>query len=330
MSRFTHASRVGAVIDIPAALVTSQERFNGAAGRAFVAELPHRAAGFLGRWSLRLDGPSMYGMCALVLPVLRADGTRAALKLQYLDEETAGEPIALRTWGGDGAVRLLEYDDGTGTLLLERLDASRALTHEPDSRAAALVIARLLARLTAVSAPPELHQRLGPVAAAMLEQTPSALPHLPDPADRRLIEDCAAAVREVADEPGDRLLHWDLHYDNVLGTRPATESGTGTAPATATATATATEDRGPWLAIDPKPLAGDPGFELFPALDNRFDPDDIRWRFDAMTDVIGLDRARARAWTLGRVLQNALWSLADGRAPAPDHLEIARRLRDLH
>ncbi len=88
MSRFTHASMVGAVIDIPAALVTSQERFNGAAGRAFVAELPHRAAGFLDRWSLRLDGPSMYGMCALVLPVLRADGTRAALKLQYLDEET--------------------------------------------------------------------------------------------------------------------------------------------------------------------------------------------------------------------------------------------------
>ncbi len=129
-------------------------------------------------------------------------------------------------------------------------------------------------------------------------------------------------MREVADEPGDRLLHWDLHYDNVLGTRPATESGTDTT------TDTDTDDRGPWLAIDPKPLAGDPGFELFPALDNRFDPDEIRWRFDAMTDVIGLDRNRARAWTLGRVLQNALWSVVDGRAPAPDHLEIGRRLRD--
>ncbi|WP_443066913.1 aminoglycoside phosphotransferase family protein [Streptomyces sp. NBC_01261] len=305
MSRFTHASIVGGVIDIPAALLASQDRFNGAAGRAFVAELPQRAADFLDLWSLRLNGPSMYGNCALVLPVLRADGTRAALKLQYLDEETAGEPVALRTWAGDGAVELLEYDDGTGTLLLERLDASRALTHEPDSRAAALVIARLLARLTAVSAPPELRQHLGTLAAAMLERVPAALPGLPDPADRRLIEDCAAAVREVAAEPGDRLLHWDLHYDNVLAA-----------------------DRERWLAIDPKPLAGDPGFELFPALDNRFDADEIRWRFDAMTDVMGLDRARARAWTLGRVLQNALWAIEDGSRPAPDHLEIARRLRD--
>ena len=314
MSRFTHASIVGAVIDIPAALVASQARFNGAAGRAFIAELPQRAAGFLDLWSLRLNGPSMYGNCALVLPVLRTDGTRAVLKLQYLDEETAGEPVALRTWAGDGAVELLEYDDGTGTLLLEHLDGSRALTHEPDSRAAAVVIARLLARLTAVSAPPDLRQHLGTLAAAMLERVPAVLPRLPDPADRRLIEDCAAAVREVAAEPGDRLLHWDLHYDNVLRSPRHDDA----LPA----------GREPWLAIDPKPLSGDPGFELFPALHNRFDPDEIRWRFDAMTDVIGLDRARARAWTLGRVLQNALWAIEDDSPPAPHHLEIARRLRD--
>ncbi len=69
----------------------------------------------------------------------------------------------------------------------------------------------------------------------MLERTPRALERVPDPADRRLIADCAAAVREVVDEPGDRLLHWDLHYENVLGS-----------------------ERAAWLAIDPKPLAGDP------------------------------------------------------------------------
>ncbi len=29
--------------------------------------------------------------------------------------------------------------------------------------------------------------------------------------------------------------------------------------------------RQPWLVIDPKPLAGDPCFELLPVLDNRWD-----------------------------------------------------------
>ncbi len=270
------------MIDIPGELAASQEEFNGEAGRAFIARLPDLVADFLDRWELRLDGPSMYGVCALVLPVLRADDTPAVLKLQPLDEESEGEPVALRIWDGDGAVRLLAHDEPTGTMLLERLDPSRMLSHVPDTREATLVVARLLAHLTATPAPPGM-RRLGDIAQDMLDRTPEALRRIPDPDQRRLVADCAAALREVAAEPGDRLLHWDLHFENVLSS-----------------------DRAPWLAIDPKPLAGDPGFELWPALDNRFDPDEVRWRFDAMTDILTLDRPRARAWTLARLLQNSL------------------------
>ena len=46
----------------------------------------------------------------------------------------------------------------------------------------------------------------------------------------------------------ERLLHTDLHYANVLGAY-----------------------RSPWLAIDPKPMAGDVAFEVAPALWNRAD-----------------------------------------------------------
>ncbi|WP_406170812.1 aminoglycoside phosphotransferase family protein [Streptomyces sp. NBC_00996] len=291
------------MIDVPDELAASQLKYNGEAGRAFIAALPRRAADFLGRWELRPDGPSLHGVTALVLPVRRPDRTPAVLKLQLLDEESEGEPVALRIWDGDGAVRLLEHDAATGTMLLERLDPARMLSHEPDSREAVLVVARLLAHLTSLPAPPGM-RRLGDIARAMLEQLPQALERIADPDARRLLADCAAAVREVVAEPGDRLLHWDLHYENVLAC-----------------------ERAPWLAIDPKPLAGDPGFDLCPALHNRFDADEILWRFDAMTDVMGLDRQRARAWTLARVLQNALWDIEDGRPLEAEQLEIARRLR---
>ncbi|WBO65490.1 aminoglycoside phosphotransferase family protein [Streptomyces camelliae] len=304
MSRFTHASIVRSVIDIPAELAEAQATYNGAAGRAFVAALPELTADFLNRWGLRLDGPAMNGVSALVLPVvLAADGTRAVLKLQLRDEENEGEPVALRVWDGDGAVRLLDHDPETGTLLLERLDTSRMLSSVADTHAAVQVIARLLARLTSFPAPPGM-RRLGDLAEAMLERTPWALERVPDPEARRMVADCAAAVREVVAEPGDRLLHWDLHFENVLAA-----------------------DRADWLAIDPKPLAGDPGFELWPALVNRFEAAEVAWRFDAMTDVLGLDRERARAWTLGRLLQNALWDVADGRPVEDRRLEIGRRLR---
>ncbi len=304
MTRPARPTTVPRVIDIPRELAASQEKFNGEAGRAFIAGLPEQTARFLDRWELKLDGPSMHGVSALVLPVLRPDGTPAVLKLQILDEESEGEPVALRAWNGDGAVRLLDHDEPTGTMLLERLDETRMLSHVPDTHQAVVTIAELLAHLTSFPAPPGM-RRLGDMARAMLDQTPRALDRIPDPEARRLVTDCAAAVREVVDEPGDRLLHWDLHFENVLAA-----------------------DRAPWLAIDPKPLAGDPGFELWPALDNRYDPDDILWRFDAMTDVLALDRPRARAWTLGRLLQNALWEIEDGRPLDDDQLEIARRLRN--
>ncbi|WP_328720984.1 aminoglycoside phosphotransferase family protein [Streptomyces sp. NBC_00247] len=342
--------------DIPEEMIATQTMFNGAAGRAFTDALPELAGRYLREWGLRVDGPPMYGMCALVLPVVRAsggpEGSRGggpgglpaplpaglpggppavlpsglqdglpaplpaglpgALKLQLLDEESEGEALALRAWGraGSGTVALLAHDPETGAMLLERLDENRPLSAVPDTREAVGVLGEVLARLVAVPAPQGL-RTLADMAARMLTEVPRVLAVLADDEERRLVADCAAALREVAGEPGDRLLHWDLHYDNVLAGRPGTER------------------EHEWVALDPKPLAGDPGFELFPALDNRFEPEEILWRFDALSEALGpgYDRERARAWTLGRVLQNVLWHSRPGtHTLAPDHAEIARRL----
>ncbi|AQZ70579.1 hydroxyurea phosphotransferase [[Actinomadura] parvosata subsp. kistnae] len=271
---------------------------NSASARAWLAELPGLAAGFLDRWDLRPDGPARHGMASLVLPVTRADGTPAALKLQQASEDNAGAALGLRTWNGDGIVRLLDHDPGTGTMLLERLDAARPLSSVADDDTAMRVLAELMARLVAVPAPPGL-RRLADVAAAMLEQAPRAVPALRDPAEQELVRTCASAVAELIGEPGDRLLHWDLHDGNVLAGA-----------------------REPWLAIDPEPLAGDPGFDLWPALDSRWEEAvvgsgdvtrAVLRRFDLLTEALGLDRRRATGWTLGRILQNALWDVEDGK-----------------
>ncbi|QKG19759.1 aminoglycoside phosphotransferase family protein [Actinomadura verrucosospora] len=298
-------------IDVPEALAASHAKHGGASGRAWIAALPALAAGFLDRWSLRPDGPGRHGMASLVLPVTCADGTPAALKLQPVTDEHETEPVGLRVWDGDGAVRLLDHDPATGTMLLERLDETRPLSSVADDTAALDILGGLLARLVPVPAPEGL-RRLADIAAAMLDEVPRALPALADPADRRLVRTCASAVAELIGEPGDRLLHWDLHYDNVLA-----------------------GEREPWLAIDPKPLAGDPGFDLLPALDNRWEElaaagDASRGllrRFDQLTEALGLDRRRAAGWTLGRVLQNALWDVEDGEtALDPVQVTIAAAL----
>jgi streptomycin 6-kinase len=137
-----------------------------------------------------------------------------------------------------------------------------------------------------------------------------------DAEERSLLMTCTRRLAELMTEPvAGRLLHWDLHYDNVLA-RPG--------------------EREVWVAIDPKPLAGDPGFELLPALWNRWAEvtatGDVRGallrRFDLMIELQGLEAERAAVWTLARVLQNALWDMGRlGQARLnPAHRRIAETL----
>jgi streptomycin 6-kinase len=204
----------------------------------------------------------------------------------------------------------LEDDPDTATILLERL-RPRMLSDVPDDQEATQLLAELLAWLSVVQAPPTL-RKLKDITDVMLAEASTQIPLLANSAEQTLVRRCAAWLAELADEPGDRLLHWDLHYDNVMAA-----------------------DREPWLVIDPKPLAGDPCFELFPALNNRWDDltatgdvaKAIRRRFDLMVEVVGLERDRAVGWTLGRILQNVLWDLENGEHEVdPVQVAIAEAL----
>ena len=290
-------SPAGPRVEVPEALVSWHHKFFGESGRAWIDALPDLAAGLMDRWQLRPDGAPTCGAWALVLPVVCADATPAVLKLQPITDHTAGEPDALRTWNGNGAVRLLDHEPESGSMLLERLDADRPLASVGDDLAALEILSELLARLSAVRAPAGM-RRLSDFGADLLDRTPRALTLVRDRSQYGLIRACAAALEDVLSEAGDRLVHEDLHFDNVL------------APLSC-------DQREPWLAIDPNPVAGDPGFALLAALHNRWEeavatgdvPRAIRRRFDLMTDILGLDRDRACAWTLGRVLQNVLWDV---------------------
>lgn len=103
-------------------------------------------------------------------------------------------------------------------------------------------------------------------------------------------------ARDLATDPrtDGTLLHTDLHFENVLAA-----------------------DREPWLAIDPKPLSGDPAYEVAPVLWNRWAEvtasgdvrGAIRRRGWAVVDAADLDPDRARDWAVVRLAVNALWTL---------------------
>lgn len=288
-------------IDIPPAVRAMASR--GPSWAAWVDTLPRVAGALCEEWDLQAEGVSWQGYCSLVVPVRGPQGP-AALKLTWTgDVESALEHLALRHWDGDGAVRLLRADPRRRALLLERLQP-RDLTEEWDLAACA-VVAGLYVRLHRPS-PPQLTSLTSYV--ARWTEDLLALPRSA-PLPRRLVEQTLSLGRAFVADPASTgtMIHGDLHYANVLAA-----------------------DREPWLAIDPKPMDGDPHYEVAPMLSNRWEElagdvrGGVRRRFETLVDGAGLDEDRARDWVVVRMVLSASWELADAvaerRAPDEDHL----------
>jgi len=256
----------------------------------FLDGLPRLTAELVAQWRLVVDGPATHGFTALVVPVRDPDGTPAVLKVGFPHPEAEHEHLALRHWAGRGAVQLLRADPRRSALLLERL-RSEDLTEQWDLEACE-VVGGLYARLH-VPAPPQLR-----TLTSYVETWTERLAALPRtaPLPRRLVDQAVCLGRDLAADPAGvgTMLHGDLHYANVLA-----------------------GDREPWLAIDPKPVSGDPHYELAPMLWNRWDElagdvrRGVRARFHTLVDAGGLEEDRARDWVVVRMLHLALWRLED-------------------
>jgi streptomycin 6-kinase len=293
--------------DLPDELVARASRDE--AWAAWLDGVPRTVRDLLDEWQLSPDGDPMHGHTALVVPVRSPDGA-AVLKVAWPHDEGRHEILGLQTWQGHGAARLLRADPRRHALLVERLHG-RDLTREP-VLAACEVVAGLYARLH-VPAPPQLVPLT-----RYVERWTDDLERLPRdaPIPRRVVEQAVHLGRSfVADAASvGRLLHADLHYGNVLAA-----------------------DREPWLAIDPKPVSGDPHYEVASLLSNRWDEvvatgdvrTAVRRRFHTVVDTAGLDEERARDWVVVRETHQAMWAVEeDDRDRVTTAIAIVKAVHD--
>ncbi len=281
-----------------------QRRLGPRWGR-WLDRLPALHGALLDEWRLLPEGDELWhGSCSLVAPVVTEDGARAVLKISFDgDDESLHEALALQHWHGIGAVRLLRADPHRRALLLEHLER-RDLTELWDLEACE-VVAELY---------PKLHRHALPQLATVGSHVSRWLDDLVDqprdiPIPSRYRDQAVSLGRDLIKDPASvgRLLHGDLHYGNVLAAPGAMAW-----------------ERERWLAIDPKPMAGDPHYELAPMLFNRYEElaDDVRGgirrRFRTLVDIAGFDEDRARAWVVVRMVVNANWSVQDAQRAGRD------------
>ena len=247
-------------------------------GAAWLDRLPGALRNLEGRWSLTVGAPfdGEDVSCAWVAPVALADGTSAVLKLGMPHMEAEHELQGLRFWDGDPTVRLLEFDDELGAMLLERCEPGTVLRVLPESEQD-LVIARLLRRLWRLPSAPHPFRTLSALTEYWTHQT---LDDVEQWTDIGLVREGLRLFKELPQTaPTEVLLATDLHAGNVLRS-----------------------EREPWLVIDPKPFVGDPAYDATQHLFNcgarlRSDPDGTIRR---LADLLGVDRERVRLWTFAR------------------------------
>ncbi|MFL6207002.1 MAG: aminoglycoside phosphotransferase family protein [Acidimicrobiales bacterium] len=224
---------------IPAKLASTSVAWEGDEAEAWLARLPRLVRELAEVWELDVGAPlEPGGQISWVAPARRrGDIADVILKVQLPHPESEPEAVGLRAWAGAGAVSLLADDPERHALLIERCRPGHGLLDEGGTNEAVEAGAAVGALLHDAPIP----GGLGTLTARLsrwaddLDRTID-LSVVPDPG---LV---ARALHTMRTRPSacdhDVLLHGDLNPTNVLAA-----------------------ERAPWLAIDPKPMVGDPAYD---------------------------------------------------------------------
>jgi streptomycin 6-kinase len=276
-----------------------------AEGRDWLGRLPDAVAAASARWSVELGEPFDDAFESLVLPGVRRDGSPVVVKIPFLGRENEHEADALLVWAGEGAIELLERDAATGAILLERAVPGVALKEAVDARRALDVLVDLLPRLWRQAAAP--FRTLADEAEWWSSGLEDRWEAAGRPFERALLDVTLAALEQLPATQGELVLvHQDLHAGNVLSAT-----------------------REPWLVIDPKPLLAEREFSLAPIVrgpELGHSREEVVGRLDTLSAALGLDRERARRWSIA---QTIAWAFGeDGSGAIETHIDVARWLVD--
>ncbi|MBZ9963159.1 aminoglycoside phosphotransferase family protein [Mesorhizobium sp. BR1-1-2] len=271
------------------------------------------APAFPDRWKVSAPELIAETFSSRIWKVRREDGSPAIVKaLKPFDDvadELRGEHFlawrrgegAVRLLGRDGHSKLLEY---AGETML-----SKVLDEQGDDAATAIA-AEVMAKLLSPSdhpAPADL-QPLRERFSSLFKKAATDR----DAGHVSIYVEAAAIADRLLDDPRDiRPLHGDLHHENIL--------------------------HGPrgWLAIDPKGIFGDPGFDAANMFYNPLDRDDLCLdppRIAGMAEVFARTLGQTPAAILDHTIAygclSASWHHEDGNAVEENReLSVAAAIR---
>ena len=268
-------------------------------GRDWLTRLPSIIASIAWRWNLTV-GPAVSNLSYnWVAPATRENGERVMLKVGVPHSELWSEIEALRVYADRGIARLIDADAELGALLLERLEPGRTLValSQKDDEQATEIAAMVMRDLWTPLSDEHPFRSVADWATGMA-RIRSMFEGGTGPLPTNLFEQAESLFSQLLpsmDAPV--LLHGDLHHENILSAT-----------------------RSPWLAIDPKGIVGEPVYETGALLRNPW-PEVVTRpnvaqvlsrRIDQLSEILGFDHDRIRAWGISQAVLSACWTVEDG------------------
>jgi streptomycin 6-kinase len=280
-------------------------------GAAWLKDLPSLLEECKRRWHLEVAGPAFPLSFNYAVPVHRADGVSAVLKLSVPCDESRSEMRAMRAFGGVGAARLLDCDEERGAMLLERISPGHTLATLGDERRATEIAAQTMLQLWKASAKPGEFRTLADWTSG-LSRLRAGFSGGTGLIDADLVDAAERVRSELLTGSADPVLaHGDLHHLNILQ-----------------------GENGGWLAIDPKGVLAERAYEPAAYLLNPDPPTCLneelqKARIAIFADALGLDARRVLGWAFFQSVLSAWWTVENGGEVRGSQIGKARLLRSL-
>lgn len=255
---------------------------------------PPKFNDYLDRWGLTPDGDPIITHSGHLLPVRQGD-VSAMLKIAVETEEKFGG-LLMHWWAGQGAAPVLAHEGEA--LLMERAENNIFLAdlarNGNDDEASRIICSAMATLHNRTDHPPF---DLIPLTKWFEDLAPAAAEH------GGIFTACAATAAELLSTSRDVVvLHGDVHHQNIL------DFGS----------------RG-WLAIDPKRLQGERGFDyanLFcnPDAETAIAAGRLARQVEVVVEASGLERKRLLKWIVAWAGLSATWWLQDGEPPGSEHI----------
>lgn len=266
------------------------------AGREWLASLPALVAAIEDEWGVRTGPPFLRGTAAWTAPA----GETAVLKVGWPHREARHEAEGLAMWAG--AVRVLRSDPSRWAMLIERCVPGVALDESGLGAEAAMEAgAAILGQLWAVDVPDgHPFELLGDVTTDWATLVRERMGRHRPGFDSGLVALGASLLETLPAGAGRAaLIHGDFNPGNILSA-----------------------DRAPFLAIDPKPMVGDPAYDpsqLLTQLGGASTPQEMLARCRRFAGLVDVPAERILAWGVARSVEGALWDVSEGRPGAGEN-----------